>query len=410
VPLVLPAVLAVRPVPQPRPVSLPSAPGERALLIGVDGVLPQELDYLLAAGELPALARLRHDGGRLLVYRRPAEPPASLWTSVATGRRAADHGVASVDSFRPLGVATPLARSGPLRAWWSGVAAPLGLAEYRPLLANRRSAFTLWELAAHGGAPVLAVNWWATFPAPALPGEVVAHGAYGLLADAAAGAVAPASRAAQLEPLRRQAAAAASRWAARLPSPARPFLVDSVLAPDLFYRAAFRAGLERRTRAAALYLPGPDIAAQGWRWADVAFADLLRGELRAADGLLADALEIQDPGVVAVVFDPGRRAGGGEGRVLLWRRGGCGGAGAKGAATDDAGAAAMGRIVPEQVASALLRGLGLPQSAELPAPPVACPGPPPAVRVLSYGDRRADDRAPRDAAEYLESLRSLGYL
>jgi hypothetical protein len=408
VPLVLPAVLAVRPAPQPRPVSLPSAPGERALLVGVDGVTPEEVDYLLANGEMPAAAELLATGGRLLAYRRDAEPPASFWTSVATGLAAPQHGVAAVDSFRPLGMTTPLARSGPLRSWWSGVAVPLGLAEYRPLLANRRSAFTAWELAAHGGAPVVAVNWWATFPAEVLPGLVVAHGAYGLLGDAAAGAVAPASSAAELTALRSSAAAAAEAWAAPLPPAARRFLTEAVLGPDGFYRAAFRAALERRTRAAALYLPGPDIAAQGWRWADVAFSDLLRRELGAADEVLADALAVQDPGVVALVFDPGRRGGTAqvEGRVLLWRRAGCG----AGVERTDAGAQALDGLLPEQVAAVLLRGLGLPQSAELPSPPAACPGPPPTARLESFGSRHADARAPRDAAEYLESLRALGYL
>jgi len=62
------------------------------------------------------------------------------------------------------------------------------------------------------------------------------------------------------------------------------------------------------------------------------------------------------------------------------------------------------------VASALLRALGLPQSEELPPPPAGCRWPAPPVVVAGYGaPRRA---APRglESAEYLESLRSLGYL
>ncbi len=37
---------------------------------------------------------------------------------------------------------------------------------------------------------MLAVNWWATFPADALPGAVVAHGAYALLEEGVEGALA----------------------------------------------------------------------------------------------------------------------------------------------------------------------------------------------------------------------------
>jgi hypothetical protein len=99
---------------------------------------------------------------------------------------------------------------------------------------------------------------------------------------------------------------------------------------------------------------------------------------------------------IVVVFDPGRR-GGGEGRALVWR-GGC-------------RAEARPRIDPRELASALLRAAGLPQSGEVPAPPAFCEWPEPPAQVATYGERAA---APRAAAasgdEYLESLRALGYL
>ncbi|HEX2252372.1 MAG TPA: hypothetical protein VHQ65_03795, partial [Thermoanaerobaculia bacterium] len=74
--LVLPIALAVRGAAPEAPVSLPSAPGERVLLVGIDGVLSGEIEYLLSRGELPALRGLLDDGGRMLAYRRPAGPPA----------------------------------------------------------------------------------------------------------------------------------------------------------------------------------------------------------------------------------------------------------------------------------------------------------------------------------------------
>ncbi|HEX2225233.1 MAG TPA: hypothetical protein VHN15_13620, partial [Thermoanaerobaculia bacterium] len=191
--LMVPAVLSARRADRPDPATLPTGPGERVLLLGIDGVLPEELDYLLARGDLPHLGRLVGEGGRAGRYARREEPPASFWTTVATGVPGPDHGVTTLDSFQLRGMRTSLARSGPLRAYWSRVAVPLGLAEYRPVLANRRRAFTVWELASRGGLPVLAVNWWATFPAEPLPGLVVAHGAYQLLGGQAAGAVEPAA-------------------------------------------------------------------------------------------------------------------------------------------------------------------------------------------------------------------------
>ncbi|MFL6196166.1 MAG: hypothetical protein ACJ75H_18445 [Thermoanaerobaculia bacterium] len=398
--LVLPALVSARRAPGEAPVALPTGPGERVAVIGIDGVLPEEADYLLALGELPEMARLAREGRAFSYARRPGEPPASFWTAVATGVPGPDHGVNSLDSFLPLGMRTPLARSGPLRGWWSGVEVPLGLAEYRPVLANRRRAFTVWELASRGGEPALAVNWWATYPAEPLPGLVVAHGAYQLLGEKAEGAVAPASDLPGVAALARAVASGGgdARLAAALPDAAAATVLDRALRPDRFYREVFSRRMTENPRAAALYLPGLDIAADGWRGGDVALADLVRSSLVETDRLLAGSLA--GVGTVALVLDPGRRREGGEGRVILWRREGCAAAGRNRITT----------IAPEAVAAALLRALGLPQSTELPLPPQGCRWSPPPVVVARYGEpRRGAPDAP-ESAEYLESLRSLGYL
>jgi hypothetical protein len=405
--LVLPALvsaISAYRAPAPAPAALPTGPGERVALVGIDGVLPEEIDYLIALGELPEMGRLAREG-RVFSYRRKAEPPASFWTAVATGVPGPDHGVSSLDSFRPLGVKTPLARNGPLRAWWSRVEAPLGLAEYRPVLANRRRAFTVWELASRGGEPALAVNWWATYPAEPLPaGLVVAHGAYQLLREGARGALAPEDARPEVAGLAGTAAAAGPdpRLAAALPPSAAASVLDRALRPDRFYREVFARRMTGRMtatpRAAALYLPGADIAADGWRGGGVALADLVRAELRETDRLLAGSLA--GVGTVALVLDPGRRREGGEGRVILWRRSGCAAPGAAGRT----------RLRPEAVAAALLRALGLPQSEELPAPPPECRWAPPPVVVAGYGQPRRGAPAGPEGAEYLQSLRSLGYL
>jgi hypothetical protein len=415
--LTLPAVLSARRAEPAPPAVLPTAPGERVLLVGIDGVLPEEVDYLLAVGDLPELARLSRDGGVLVSYARRAEPPASLWTSVATGLPTPDHGVTALDSFLPRGAGTPLARSGPLRAYWSGVEVPLGLAEHRPVLANRRSAFAVWELAARGGAPVAAIDWWSTFPAEPLPGLVVAHGAFQLLAEKTPGAVAPAAGAPALARLAEEIAARPEepRLAAALPAGSAASLLARALVPDRFYREVLSRelapGAANPPRAAALYLPGLDIAAAGWRGGDVAFADLLRGELQATDGLLARELSGGTSGgigTVALVLDPGRRRTGGQGRIILWRRAwqrdGC-----PGRRSGDHSAG----IALEGVASALLRALGLPQSDELPPPPDLCGAgswPAPPATVAGYGRPRRQPPVAREGGEYLENLRSLGYI
>src|SRR5947209_10480408 len=404
--LTLPAVVLARRVPAAAPATLPTGPGERVVLVGIDGVLPEEIDYLLTLGELPEMSRLARNG-RVLSYRRKPEPPASFWTAVATGVPGPDHGVTALDSFLPRGCRTPLAKNGPLRAWWSRVEVPLGLAEYRPVLANRRRAFAVWELASRGGDPALAVNWWATYPAEPIPGLVVAHGAYQLLREKAAGAVEPKTAQAEVAALASAMSAPSAngrdpRLMAALPPDVAAGVLDRAVVPDRFYREVFArrltAGAAAAPRAAAVYLPGLDIAAAGWRGGDVAFADLVRAELAATDRLLAGALD--GVGTVVLVLDPGRRREGGEGRILLWRRAGCAGV----------RTAAASVVAPEAVAAALLRALGLPQSAELPPPPPGCRWEPPPVIVAGYGEPQRGTPQGPESEEYLRSLRSLGYL
>ena len=408
--LALPAVLAARRPPPPAATFLPTVRGERVLLLGVDGVLPEELDYLLRREALPALQGLLGEGGVHLRYRRGDEPPAAFWTTLATGLPSSAHGVAAVDSFRPAGMETALAVSGPFRWYWADVELPLGLARHRPLLSNRRSAYTFWELLGRGGAPGVAVDWWGTYPAGVVPGLVVAHGAYQLLGEGAEGAVAPPGRQpAMLERRRRtsegdEPALGVAR--AALLRPAAERLAERALLPDRFYRLAFAGEALHRPRAAALYLPALDLAADGWPGGEIAFADLLAAELSAADRMLQELVAGGDWGTVLVVIDPGRR-GAEEGRAILWRRSGCGDAAA--AASPAGQRRALRTVTAEELASGLFRAAGLPQSSELPPPVARCRWPPPPSEVTSFGRRTTAAEAAR-SDEYLQNLRSLGYL
>jgi hypothetical protein len=396
-------LLLPRPSGAAAPVFLPSQPGENVLLVGVDGALPAELDYLLARGDMPNLAGLLAGGGVLGSYRRPELPAAAFWTTVATGLPAPAHGVISYDSFRPLGVTTPLARVGPLRHWWARVAVPLHLCEYRPLLASRRRAWAFWELASRGGRPVVAVDWWSTWPAEPLAGAVVAHGAYQLMAADPGASIAPASWVSRLATLRGELAgdepgAADVGPTTTLPPASAADVELRALAPDRFYRAATEqlATAVGEPVAVAVYLPALDLAADRWAGSDVAFSDLVRQELVAADRLLGRLASGR--ATVVMVVDPGRR-GGGEGRVLLWRRTGC-----------QATPGPPPELLPESLASGLLRALGLPQSTELPPPPAVCPWPSPPATLPSFGERVPQATSGAAGDEYLKNLESLGYL
>ncbi len=406
----LPAAVAAGRTPVAAATFLPTAQGERVLLLGIDGIRGDELDYLLARGTLPALSGLAGDGV-VLSYPRGEEPPAAFWTTLATGLPTPEHGVAAVDSFKPAGMETALAVNGPFRWYWADVARPLGLAQQRPVLSNRRSAPAFWELVGRGGAAVAAVGWWGTYPASPAPGLVVAHGGYQLLAEGAVGAVAPAAREPELAALRERVAAGDEEAAlgiarAALPAAAAARLAERALLPERFYRLAFAAEAAHTPRAAALYLPAVDLAADGWQGSEVAFADLMAAELGAADRLLGDLVAKGGWGTVAVVVDPGRR-GGGEGRAVLWRRRVGGVRSCEGPSSDASGARPL--VTPEALAAGLFRAVGLPQSAELPPPPDVCRWPSPPAQVPSFGRREVPAPGP-GGDEYLRNLRSLGYL
>ena len=412
--------------------ALPTRPGDAVALIGIDGISAAELDYELRTavghGDLPALRALL-DGGaaRIDRYARGAEAPASFWTTIATGWPTPRHGVAALDAMRPRGVRTPLALVGPLRTslgWlWTRTAVPLGWVEHRATLADRREAHTIWELAARGGDPVLAVNWWATYPAEELPGLIVGHGAYGLLAanspGAAAGAgraVAPAARRAEVDALRDPTAAAAFANALRaaLPEAAADALLEHSFLPDaLAWRVVERLTPEG-ARALAIYLPGLDIAATADLEGRPVLQDLVREQLRELDEHLA-ALQARFQTIV-VVFDPGRRALTERTGAVLIHRAGCSARGSarSGLETREPLEATEVHEVteaPEGVAPSLLRALGLPQSTELAEPIAGCDWPEPPARLPTLGRRGMRD-ANQDASgeEYLKNLRSLGYL
>lgn len=110
----------------------------RVLLIGLDGIgwdLPQAM---MKAGEAPHFAQLREQGAWGVLSGDEPLPPAAFWTSVATGRVAADHRV-----------------TGPIR-----------LDEQTGrLLAPERASSALWEIVARKKIPAGVIGWPGSAPA-----------------------------------------------------------------------------------------------------------------------------------------------------------------------------------------------------------------------------------------------------
>jgi len=120
----------------------------RVLIVGIDGASPRVVEHLLAEGRLPHLARIAREGasGKL----RSIQPMYSprVWTTVATGKLPAKHGIAGF---------VRVDESGERHIFQSG---------------DRRS-HALWNIASDAGMSVEVVNWWTTHPPEVIDGVMV---------------------------------------------------------------------------------------------------------------------------------------------------------------------------------------------------------------------------------------------
>lgn len=273
--------------------------------------------------------------------------PAEIWTDLAAGVPAARHGVRALEWVRPW-------RLPPLRppfgtAWYfRGLGLAAGAVERSPVSAWERRSLAFWEVAASAGLPSLAVGWWASGPWPGA--EVVEN--RDVLARAANG-----------------------------------------LEADAVAIAEF----EKRSKGksiAAVYLPGADILRDD-RSARASVLARLSGVL---ERLIARA-RTGDIALVVIAADshPAPRS---RGRMAVF---------------EGNSPARSIPIRPFDVAPSILARAGIPVARDLAGRPATALFPPGALEkatVETYGDRVAPaiDPARQTDREYLEKLKSLGYL
>lgn len=124
----------------------PSTGPGKVLLIGLDGADWDLIRPMVAAGELPHLARLMTEGeqGNLRSLQSLATSP-TIWTTIATAKSPADHGVGAVIKAGPG----------------------------RPAIENPRKVLAVWNIASMAGRTAGVVGWLASRPAEQVNGCVV---------------------------------------------------------------------------------------------------------------------------------------------------------------------------------------------------------------------------------------------
>ena len=282
----------------------------------------------------------------------PAEKlsPPEIWTDLATGEPAGRHGVRALARVRPLG--SPLALRPPFGTSWylRGVGPRLHLVSNAPVSGADRRRLDFWEVSASAGIPSLSIGWWAAAP---WPGATVVENR-AIFARAGNGVEA-----------------------------------DRV-AIDLF-EAEARKGWGVLT----VYLPACDIT----RNDPAARAAAVEAVERFLETWVNRAAKGECVLVVLAV-DSHPASDGALGRMVVFEAG-----------------LAHGtvRIRPEDAAPSILSRAGVPAAVDLPGKPVAAlfsPGSLEASTVATYGPRVVPPTAaaPESDREYLEKLRSLGYL
>jgi hypothetical protein len=382
--------------------------GLNVRLIGIDGLDRRMAGQMIARGEMPNLQALMAAGASASLRPEPEQVPAIVWTTIATGRGPAAHGIQSAGARHLPGMRTPvpLSETTTLSRAFGAAADLLRLTRTRPASSVLRGAKAFWNVASDKGLRVLVVNWWATWPADAVNGQVVTDRA--LLKLEKGGAPDRETHPeALLEQLRAVAAATAS--------PDRARRIDAFAIEAAKTLRAASVDLE------AVYLPGLDIVtmqqlegASGDVATLQARMDAVRAHHRQIDDAIGAARRDAGPDTVLVIVgDPGRlarRSEGAEALVVFAGR-----VIEPGVLSDAPGA--RHAMSERDVAPTVLHLLGLPVSDELEGAVLESALEPefraanPVRRVATYG--RPAARPARDSAfdrEMLEELRSLGYI
>lgn len=174
------------------PVASRAIARQRFLLVGVDGASWDYLGPLVERGALPHFAALQSRGawGRLKSFAPTVSPV--IWTSIATGKKPEEHGIQGFMDLRIRGVHAALPRlHGPERmgfARFYQLLRDAGQAFESPVASTSRTVPAYWNIASSYGAPVDVVNWWATWPAEPILGNMVSELPFNRPRDPAPGA------------------------------------------------------------------------------------------------------------------------------------------------------------------------------------------------------------------------------
>ena len=123
----------------------------KTLLVGWDAADWDVINPLIAKGVMPALKQLLEKGssGKIATLNPPLSP--MLWTSIATGKRAYDHGITGFTEVSEEGNTV------------------------RAIRGSSRKAAAFWEILNEKGLKTNIIGWWPSHPAEQIHGAMVSN-------------------------------------------------------------------------------------------------------------------------------------------------------------------------------------------------------------------------------------------
>jgi len=124
---------------------------KKFLLIGWDAAEWKVMEPMMEKGLMPTLKKFLSEAvsGKIATLDPPFSP--MLWTSIATGKRAYDHGILGFIEPTPEGTAM------------------------RPVLSTSRKVKALWNIFSQNGLKSNVVGWWPSHPAEPINGVMVSN-------------------------------------------------------------------------------------------------------------------------------------------------------------------------------------------------------------------------------------------
>lgn len=168
--------LALRPPRAEPPAPVPLAtegrpPARRVVVMGIDGIGPEQVRDGIARGTLPVFAQaLRRGAHGPLATLRPTEGPP-IWTTLLTGRLPRDHGIKSFTTYRLAG-STAVFELLPKGAM-VGALERAGLVTRAPVTAASRRTRALWDILNAFDIGTGTVRVWGTHPPQGVKGFVL---------------------------------------------------------------------------------------------------------------------------------------------------------------------------------------------------------------------------------------------